>query len=123
MEIFVGTDIIEVSRIAKLIENDNFVHRIFSDAEIRYCEDKVDKAQNYAARFAAKEAVFKALSSKLNSNFSVNWNDISIEKEENGRPVLFLHNHVDISENYRFDISLSHIKDYAIANVVMYSKN
>lgn len=123
MEIFVGTDIIEVSRIAKLIENDNFVHRIFSDAEIRYCEDKVDKAQNYAARFAAKEAVFKALSSKLNSNFSVNWNDISIEKEENGRPVLFLYNNVDISENYRFDISLSHIKDYAIANVVMYSKN
>lgn len=123
MEIFVGNDIIEVSRIANLIENDKFLHRVFSDAEIEYCEDKANKAQNYAARFAAKEAVFKALSSKLESNYSINWKDISIEKDDNGRPIIVLFNHSEISDNYRFDVSLSHVKEYAVANVVMYSKN
>lgn len=123
MEIFVGNDIIEVSRIANLIENNKFLHRIFSDAEIGYCEGKANKAQNYAARFAAKEAVFKALSSKLDSNYSINWKDISIEKDDNGRPVIVLYNHSEIFDNYRFDVSLSHVRDYAVANVVMYSKN
>ena len=123
MEIFVGNDIIEVSRIANLIENDKFLHRVFSDAEIEYCEDKANKAQNYAARFAAKEAVFKALSSKLESNYSINWKDSSIEKDDNGRPIIVLFNHSEISDNYRFDVSLSHVKEYAVANVVMYSKN
>ena len=122
MEIFVGNDIIEVSRIANLIENDKFLHRVFSDAEIEYCEDKANKAQNYAARFAAKEAVFKALSSKLESNYSINWKDISIEKDDNGRTIIVLFNHSEISDNYRFDVSLSHVKEYAIANVIMYSK-
>ena len=111
MEIFVGNDIIEVSRIANLIENDRFLHRIYSNAEIKYCEDKANKAQNYAARFAAKEAVFKALSSQLNGNFSIAWNEICIEKD-----------HSEISDNYRFDLSLSHVKEYAIASVIMYSK-
>lgn len=122
MEIFVGNDIIEVSRIANLIENDKFLHRVFSDAEIEYCEGKANKAQNYAARFAAKEAVFKALSSKLDSNYSINWKDISIEKDDNSRPIIVLYNHSEISDNYRFDVSLSHVKEYAVANVVMYSK-
>nr|MBB1521839.1 holo-ACP synthase [Clostridiales bacterium] len=119
---FVGNDIIEVSRIANLIENDKFLHRIYSSAEIKYCEDKANKAQNYAARFAAKEAVFKALSSKLNGNFSINWNEICVEKDDNGRPFIILYNHSEISDNYRFDLSLSHVKEYAIANVIMYSK-
>ena len=95
MEIFVGNDIIEVSRIANLIENDKFLCRVFSDAEIEYCEDKANKAQNYAAR---------------------------IEKSDNGRPIIVLFNHSEISDNYRFDLSLSHVKEYAVANVVMYSK-
>ena len=73
MEIFVGCDIIEVSRIAKLIDDDKFLHRIFSNVEIEYCEGKANKAQNYAARFAAKEALFKALSSKLSNNFNIEW--------------------------------------------------
>ena len=123
MEIFVGNDIIEVSRIANLIENDKFLYRAFSDAEIEYCVDKANKAQNYAARFAAKEAVFKALSSKLESNYSINWKDISIEKDDNGRPIIVLYNHSEISDSYRFDVSLSHVKEYAVANVVIYSKN
>ena len=122
MEIFVGNDIIEVSRIANLIENDRFLHRIYSNAEIKYCEDKANKAQNYAARFAAKEAVFKALSSKLNGNVSINWNEICVEKDDNGRPFIILYNHSEISDNYRFDLSLSHVKEYAISNVIMYSK-
>ena len=122
MEIFVGNDIVEVSRIANLIENDRFLHRIYSNAEIKYCEDKANKAQNDAVRFAAKEAVFKALSSKLNGNFSINWDEICIEKGDNGRPFIILYNHSEISDKYRFDVSLSHVKEYAIANVIMYSK-
>ena len=120
MEIFVGCDIIEVSRIAKLIDDDKFLHRIFSNVEIEYCEGKANKAQNYAARFAAKEALFKALSSKLSNNFNIEWKDIIVEKDVNGKPKIKLINHDEINNLYKFDVSLSHVKEFAIANVVMY---
>lgn len=120
MEIFVGCDIIEVSRIAKLIDDDKFLHRIFSNVEIEYCEGKANKAQNYAARFAAKEALFKALSSKLFNNFNIEWKDIIVEKDVNGKPTIKLINHDEINNLYKFDVSLSHVKEFAIANVVMY---
>ena len=120
MEIFVGCDIIEVSRIAKLIDDDKLLHMIFSNVEIEYCEGKANKAQNYAARFAAKEALFKALSSKLSNNFNIEWKDIIVEKDVNGKPTIKLINHDEINNLYKFDVSLSHVKEFAIANVVMY---
>jgi len=64
MEIYTGTDIIEIDRIKDAIKSDTFIKKIFTEKEIEYCESKKDPAriQSYAARFAAKEAIFKAIS-------------------------------------------------------------
>ena len=65
MKVTCGTDIIEIERVKESIENtgDAFLRRVFTEKEIEYCESKnKQKYQHYAARFAAKEAVFKAIS-------------------------------------------------------------
>ena len=70
MKISCGTDIIEISRIKQSIESheESFKSNIFTENEVKYCEShKNQKYQHYAARFAAKEAIFKALSKKINS--------------------------------------------------------
>ena len=74
----IGTDIIEVSRIEKEIskERQGFQKKVFTANEIQYCETKRFKAQNYAARFAAKEACLKAIGTGLRDGLS--WKDIEI---------------------------------------------
>lgn len=127
MQVKVGTDIIEVNRIKRSIEElgDKFINRIFTEKEISYCKDKkIAKFEHYAARFAAKEATFKAISSLLESNFSIDWKNIQIVNDANGKPNLEF---VDINTNIKEkldkikskDVSLSHIKGYAIANVTI----
>ena len=82
MKITCGTDIIEIERIKKSIEEigQRFIERIFTTEEIKYCESKKNqKYQHYAARFAAKEAVFKAISENLDSKYEIDWKDIEVE--------------------------------------------
>lgn len=121
MKIKCGIDIIEVSRIQKSIEDfgDSFLKRVYTKNEIEYCESKKNvKMQHYAARFAAKEAVFKAISELLDSKFNIQWTDIEIINGKDGRPVVNLRK--DLFKKVKnIDISLSHIKDYAIANCVI----
>ena len=116
-----GTDIIEIKRIENLVvsSNENALHKIFSVNEVKYCESKgMMKYQHYAVRFSAKEAIFKAISAKLNNKFDISWNDVEIINEESGRPqVIFLNHKPSGIEN--IDISLSHCKEYAIAMVVI----
>ena len=112
-----GTDIIEIERIKNSIDKfgDRFLNTVFTSKEIEYCESKkTQKYQHYAARFAAKEAVFKALSNNINAPDE--WKSIEILSEESGRPKVNLKIEVKNLEN--IDISLSHCKQYAIANVV-----
>lgn len=81
MKIRCGTDIIEISRIKQSIEKlgDTFINKIFTKGEIAYCESKgKQKYQHYAARFAAKEAAFKAVSSELPDKYALNWKDYEI---------------------------------------------
>ena len=121
MNIACGTDIIEVKRIQKAIENkgDKFLKEIYTEKEIEYCESKnVMKFESYAARFAGKEAVLKAISNFLDSKYDVNWLDIEILNDEQGRPYVIL-NREKIKVNLEIDISLSHIKEYAIANCIV----
>ena len=121
MKISCGTDIIEIKRIKESIDElkDKFVERVYTDKEIIYCESKKNqKYQHYAARFAAKEAVFKAISSKLNNKYDIGWRHIEVINDENGRPHVNLLN-INIPEIEEMDISISHCKEYATANVVV----
>lgn len=120
MNITCGTDIIEVERIKTAIENlgDKFLNEIYTKREIEYCESKnVMKYQHFAARFAGKEAIFKAVSSLLKSKYDLVWRDIEIVNDNNGRPRVTL-NCEKIKVNVKVDISLSHVKEYAVASCV-----
>lgn len=118
MNFCVGNDIIDTKRIEKLCKKfaNKFKNRVFSEKEIEYCESKNEsKYQSYAGRFAAKEAVFKAISSKLEDKYSISWNDIEIINNENGKPFVNLKT-IDFVE--AIDISISHVKEYAIATAI-----
>ena len=126
---FCGTDIIEVSRIKNAIENTKeFKSKIFTQNEINDIDNiKSDmKYQRYAGRFAAKEAIFKAMSKLLTeNNITMDFLDVEIENIENlnRRPgVIFLKEDIIKlidKENINIDISISHIKDAAIAFAVV----
>lgn len=123
MNITCGTDIIEIQRIKESIETlgDKFLERVFTKNEIEYCESKrTVKYQHYAARFAAKEAVFKAVSNLLEDKYDISWQNIEIINEASGKPKI---NFVDIEikELAGYDISISHCKEYATANVIVYT--
>ena len=121
MKITCGTDIIEIDRVKESIEElgEKFIKRVFTDKEIEYCESrKGQKYQHYAGRFAAKEAAFKAISKILDNKYSVCWKDFEIIDDEQGRPYLNLYN-VNTKDIESIDISISHCKLYATANVVI----
>ena len=120
MKIKTGIDIIEIERVKQSIEETDgkFCERVYTEKEIEYCESKkIQKYQHYAVRFAAKEAVLKAISEFLESKFDIEWKEIEIQNDENGRPyvnILKQGIHID-----NIDISISHCKTYAVASVVV----
>ena len=120
MKIRTGVDIIEIERIRQSIEETEgkFCERVYTQKEIEYCESrKIQKYQHYAARFAAKEAAFKAISQLLDNKFDLEWKEIEILNDENGRPyVNLLKKDINIDD---IDISISHCKTYAVASVVV----
>ena len=123
MKITVGTDIIEVERIKKAIEdNPHFAETVFTEREIEYCESKKKaKYEHYAARFAAKEAVFKAISEQLGNKYDISWKNIEILNNDNGKPqIKFLD--IELKNIENIDISISHCKEYAVANVTVLYK-
>ena len=122
MNVKCGTDIIEVERIREAIEkhNDKFLNEIFTDKEIEYCDSKKNmRYQHFAARFAAKEAVFKAISELLKDKYDITWKDIEILNDENSRPYVNLNKIDSLKDIESIDISISHIKDYAIATCIV----
>ena len=125
MRVKCGVDIIEISRVQKSIDNlgDSFLNKIFTEKEIEYCEKKgKSRYEHYAARFAVKEAVFKAISKTLEDKYSISWKDIETTNDEQGRPRVEISNiNNNIIED--IDISISHCKEYAIANAVVVLKN
>jgi len=123
MAIFgIGTDIIEVHRVQKAIESsERFRERVFSAEEIRYCSEKTNPWQSYAARFAAKEALFKALGTGWSGGME--WKDISVEQNEQGKPIIKVFNLVSdyckANQIKQIHVSLTHIKELAMAYVVL----
>ena len=126
MAISCGNDIIKVSRIKDSIEKigETFIKRIYTAEEISYCESRrMCKYQSYAVRFAAKEAVYKALSPGEEGFTS--WRDVEVKRLENGKPIVILSGALadyamskGITDK-NIEISLSHDEDYAIATAVI----
>ena len=124
MKISCGVDIIEIDRVKESIEQlgDKFLNRVFTDKEIEYCESrKNQKYQHYAARFAAKEAAFKAVSGQIDDKYNVCWKDFEVTNDEQGRPIIKLVG-IDEKSIENIDISISHCKKYAVANVTVLYK-
>jgi holo-[acyl-carrier protein] synthase len=106
----VGIDLVEVDRIAKLIKHKNFLERVYTPKEIKYCLPKKNKAQHFAVRFATKEAVWKALGE--------NWvalKDIGVANMPNGKPKVTVCGRARAD----IDISLTHTDKYAAAVAIV----
>jgi len=120
----IGIDIIEVARFEPHVADRArlLVNKIFTPAEIEYCDRKIkNQAQNYAARFAAKEAFFKALGTGWRSGLG--WQDIEVQHDELGKPYLVLSGTakkmVEDKGITQIHISLSHVKAMAVAIVIL----
>ena len=123
MKVCCGTDIIEIERIKQNIENKktgkNFIQKVYTQNEIDYCESKkATKYQHYAGRFAAKEAVFKAVSEQLEDKYSISWHNIEVLNDDKGKPHINIIG-VKLKDIEDMDISISHCKEYVVANVVL----
>jgi holo-[acyl-carrier protein] synthase len=121
--IYCGTDIIEVNRIKQAIEsNDKFKEKVFTINEINEIEKSSTKYERYAGRFAAKEAIYKAISKILvNRDMVIDFNEIEVINLEDykRRPEVMFKN-IEISGMIKsIDISISHIKEFAVANCVV----
>ncbi len=118
-----GTDIIEIARIAQSIDRygERFVQRIFTASEIAYCRRKKIAAESFAARFAAKEAAAKALGTGISRG--VSWLEIEVTREPWGRPTLALWGRAAERARelgvVRVSVSLTHTREMAMAVVVM----
>ena len=120
-----GVDMVEVSRVEQLLERygELFRRRIFTAAEVRYCEKFRNKAERYAARFAAKEAAFKALGTGWGKG--VRWVDVEVVRTPGNPPGLQLAGRAaEVAKGLRVDriaVSLSHVNHFALAQVIFES--
>lgn len=118
----IGTDIVEVQRVeAMLARGKEYLDTIFTRAEVDYCEAKARKAQHYAARFAAKEAVLKALGTGWRDGFA--FSDIEIRNDDLGQPQVIPHGKVkEFLDHHlitRTAISMTHSGGLAIAVAIL----
>jgi holo-[acyl-carrier protein] synthase len=121
--ISIGIDIIEVRRVREVLRRTpRFTERVFTIDERAYCDSRgVVAPQHYAARFAAKEAMLKALQTGWTGGIA--WQDIEVSALQSGAPVLLLHGRVrelyDQSGATASHLSISHTTEHAIAQVVL----
>lgn len=122
----IGTDIIECSRINRMIERhgEQFLDRVFTTREIRYCQMHKHFVERFAGRFAAKEAILKSLGTGWGSG--IHWLDVEVQNEPGGRPVVALGGrareharHLRITDIL---ISISHCREFATAYALAVSK-
>ena len=117
-DLSVGVDIIEIDRVAATLARfgDRFLKRIYTTGEISYCRGR---APQLAARFAAKEAVMKALGTGTRG---VGWQEVEVTRKRSGEPGIALHGRAAIRAEKlgidRLALSLSHSRNYAVASVV-----
>jgi len=118
-----GVDIVEIERIRSITVRlkDRFIHRVFTPQEQQYCNQRRDPAPHFAARFAAKEALFKALGTGWAKG--VSWLDCEILRKDSDAPVMVLHREAEKQCKRmgvkRTHISLSHSDQWAVALVIL----
>ena len=119
----IGLDLVKIARIQALAERwqDRFLHRIYTEAECRACLQRASPYASLAGRFAAKEAILKALGTGLSEGLS--WRDIQILNDARGRPVVSLQGKADVLVRSagvtHIHVSLSHDSDYAVAQAIL----
>jgi len=123
----VGVDIIENSRINRLISNKKFINRVFSKSEIIKSKRIKKKSLYFAKRFSAKEAFVKSLGSGLRNG--INFNDISIVNDKLGKPSFSVNKKINMlikkkhkTNSFNFFLSISDEKKYSIAFVIFQKK-
>lgn len=120
-----GVDIAETARIERSLERhgEHFIKRLYTPVEIAYCEKFRNRAERYAARFAAKEAAFKALGTGWGKG--VRWLDVEIRNQPSGKPELMLSGRAEqIARELgvtRSAVSISHAQGYVVAQVIFES--
>lgn len=123
MIVGIGIDIVEVYRIREALERTpRFIERVFTEAEIEYCRAKgVKQFESFAGRYAAKEAMFKALGTGWRGELA--WNDIEILPNELGSPILKYSGEVAIQMASLgckdVHLSISHTENYAVAQIII----
>lgn len=121
MIVGIGCDIIEIERIARAIKSESFIRRVFTAEEADYCQRRGQQAAaSFAARFAAKEAVLKALGTGLREG---SLQEIAVDNDGLGKPLVQLSGHFAMLAKQlgvkNIQISLSHSRDFAVAYVIM----
>jgi len=125
MIVGMGIDVAEVSRIREVMESqkERFLHRVYTQNEIAYCEQFKNKYERYAGRFAAKEAAMKALGTGWSRG--VRWVDVEIVRQRGGRPTISLKGEAkkiaDAMGVKNIALSITHTADQAIAHVIFES--
>ncbi|MBA3722162.1 MAG: holo-ACP synthase [Parachlamydiaceae bacterium] len=112
----IGNDIIEIARIKANIERyrERFLNRIFTPREQHYCNKKKESAIHFAGRFAAKEAVVKALGTGFSQG--ITWLDVEIFNDDNGKPIVSVSSKLsELFDSPKLLISISHCREYATA--------
>ena len=118
-----GIDIIEINRIKNSIQkySNRYEQKVFTQKEVDYCHSQADPAKHFAARFSVKEAVLKCFGTGMTGG--ILWKDIEVDKQKSGQPILNLYGKgnelFSRLKLKRIHISITHDKNYAIANVVI----
>jgi holo-[acyl-carrier protein] synthase len=117
----IGIDLEEISRVERIFSSPRALTRVFTSHEITYCQPKRHCFQHLAVRFAAKEAVFKALGTGLSGG--LHWIDAEVRNEPSGKPYLILSGPAKALADqlgvHTILVSLSHSRQYAIAQVML----
>jgi holo-[acyl-carrier protein] synthase len=122
----IGTDIVECLRIGQMIERHGelFITRVYTDHEIQYCQSRKLAMQHFAGRWAAKEAVLKAIGTGWIKG--VSWRDVEVRNEPGGKPTIVLRGGLkDIADNAGVGqvlISVSHCRSHATAYAIAMSR-
>jgi holo-[acyl-carrier protein] synthase len=119
----IGVDLAQIPRLRRVLErwDERFLRRVFTEQEIAYCRARRDPVPHLAARFAAKEAVLKALGTGL--RMGVNWREIEVRRAHGQAPMVVLSGRcralAEARGADRVLVSLTHDGDYALAQVVL----